>query len=151
MTKLTLYDVDRNPHSQRGALELNAKLSHAAAIDPMAPLASGSYLAHLHFKVAALEPALERFEMLGFERHQTLDSWGFADMGAGQPSTNRMAMKIWTGPNGPPAPETMAGLRYHELISYCENAPRSPHLSASGEALHGIDLAGVPVTLLSSS
>lgn len=143
---LTLYDVDGNTHSGRGPLNVNAELAHAAGTDPLAPLANDSYLAHLHFKVAALEPALDWFETLGFERHLTLDNWGFADMSAGAPNTHRLAMNIWAGPNNPPMPQNMAGLVHYELFTHDEIVA-SPHLQQDGDVLRGTDPAGVAVTL----
>lgn len=143
---LTLYDTDGNAHSGRGPLDVKSELAHAAGADPMAPLADDSYLAHLHFKVAALEPALDWFETLGFERHLTLDAWGFADMGAGAPNTHRLAMNIWAGPNRPPMPRNMAGLVHYELLTH-GTFIASPHLRQDGDAFHGTDPAGVAVTL----
>ncbi|MGH1414033.1 MAG: VOC family protein [Pelagimonas sp.] len=144
---LILYDVDGQPHSGRGPLDVAAELDHAQGADLMAPLADDSYLAHLHFKVAALEPALDWFETLGFERHLTLDNWGFADMGAGAPNTHRLAMNIWAGPNRPPKPKDMAGLVQYELITHGAAPHKSPHLREDGDVLRGVDLAGVAVTL----
>lgn len=146
---LTLYDVDGNPHSGRGPLDVRAELAHAEGADPMAPMADDSYLAHLHFKVPALEPALDWFETLGFERHLTLDSWGFADMGAGAPNTHRLAMNIWSGPNNPPMPQDMAGLVHYELFTHGETIA-SPHLHQDGDTLRGTDPTGVAVTLRSA-
>ncbi len=146
---LTLYDVDDNPHSGRGPLDVRAELALAEGADPMAPMADDSYLAHLHFKVPALEPALDRFETLGFERHLTLDSWGFADMGAGAPNTHRLAMNIWSGPNNPPMPQDMAGLVHYELFTHGETIA-SPHLHQDGDTLRGTDPTGVAVTLRSA-
>lgn len=143
---LTLYDVDGETHSGRGPLDVKTELAVAARLDPMAPLPDDSYLAHLHFKVAAIEPALHWFETLGFERHLTLDAWGFADMGAGAPNTHRLAMNIWAGPNRPPKPQNMAGLMHYELISHGEVAA-SKHLRQDGDILRGTDPAGVAVTL----
>lgn len=143
---LTLYDVDGKTHSGRGPLDVNAELAHAPGTDPLAPLANDSYLAHLHFKVPALEPALDWFETLGFERHLTLDNWGFADMGAGATNTHRLAMNIWAGPNNPPAPQDMAGLVHYELFTHGKTIA-SPHLHQDGDALRGTDPAGVSVSL----
>jgi catechol 2,3-dioxygenase len=143
---LTLYDVDGNRHTGRGPLDIKAELAFAAGTDPKTPLANDSYLAHMHFKVAALEPALGWFETLGFERHLTLDNWGFADMGAGAPNTHRLAMNIWAGPNSPPMPQDMAGLVRYELFTNTEIIA-SPHLHQDGDVLRGTDPTGVQVTL----
>lgn len=144
---LTLYDVDGNTHSGRGPLDIKAELAYAAAADPMQPLADDSYIAHLHFKVAALEPALDWFETLGFERHLTLNSWGFADMGAGLPNTHRLAMNTWAGPNRAPMPQNMAGLLHYELITQ-DALFATSHLHQDGDVLRGTDPTGVAVTLL---
>ena len=148
MTKeLTLYDKNGVPHSGRGPLDITTELAHAAKADPMAPLASDSYIARLHFKVAALEPALDWFETLGFARHLTLDAWGFADMNAGLPNTHRLTMNIWTGPNRPPSPRDMAGLVHYKLITQEFASFSSPHLHPDGDVLRGIDPTGLHVTL----
>ncbi|PRY74392.1 catechol 2,3-dioxygenase [Yoonia maritima] len=143
---LTLFDVDGNRHSGRGPLDVSVELAFAAGADPMTPLAGDTYLAHLHFKVAALGSALDWFETLGFERHLTLDNWGFADMGAGQPNTHRLAMNIWAGPNRPPRPQNMAGLVHYELISNVD-VVASSHLRQDGDVFRGTDPTGVNVTL----
>jgi len=143
---LTLYGVDGHAHSGRGPLDVKAELAHAAGANLMAPIADDSYLAHLHLKVPALDPALDWFETLGFKRHLTLDAWGFADMGAGAPNTHRLAMNIWAGPNRPPMPKDMAGLMHYELFTHGE-VVASPHLHQDGDALRGTDPAGVAVTL----
>lgn len=144
---LTLYDVNGAPHSGRGRLDVRAELAHAEGADLMAPLADDAYIAHLHFKVASLEPALDWFETLGFERHLTLNDWGFADMGAGASNTHRLAMNIWAGLNHPPAPNDMARLVRYELIAQDLDELAHPHLKRDGEVLRGIDPAGVDVTL----
>lgn len=147
---LTLYDVNGNRHSGRGPLDVESELAFAAGADPMAPLAADSYLAHLHLKVPALEPALDWFATLGFERHLTLDHWGFADMGAGAPNTHRLAMNIWAGPNRLPMPQDMAGLVHYELIAHGA-AATSPHLRREGDVQCGTDPAGVAVTVRPST
>lgn len=106
-----------------------------------------SCLAHLHFKVAALEPALDWFETLGFERNLTLHNWGFADMGAGLPNTHRLAMNIWAGSSPPPKPLNMARLVHYELISHDGSAAASPHLQQGEVVLRGTDPTGVEVTI----
>ncbi|MFK7874804.1 MAG: VOC family protein [Paracoccaceae bacterium] len=143
---LTLYDVDGDAHSGRGPLDVQAELALAEGTDPLKPIADDSYLAHLHLKVAALEPALDWFATLGFERHLTLDSWGFADMNAGAPNTHRLAMNIWAGPQNPPRPQNMAGLVHYELLTHGKPAA-SPHLQKDGDVFCGTDPAGVKVTL----
>ncbi len=144
---LTLYDADGNPHNGREPLDVAAELAIAEGADLMAPLDDDTYLAHLHFKVAEIEPALTWYETIGFARHLTLRNWGFADMNAGAPNTHRLAMNIWAGPNRPPAPDDMARLVRYELIthdaSFLENAP----LSQTGNVWHGLDPAGVDMTV----
>lgn len=115
--ELVLYDVDGNTHNGRGPLNVDAELAYAANADLKADL-NGAYLAHLHFKVAEIESALVWFEKIGFQRHLTLNTWGFADMGAGKPNTHRLAMNTWAGQNQPPAPSDMARLVRYELIDH---------------------------------
>ena len=148
---LTLYDTEGNSHNGRGPLDVIAELAHAKGADLMAPLASTAYLAHLHFKVANLEPALDWFENLGFERHLTLDNWGFADMGVGAPNTHRLAMNIWAGPNHPPAPQDMARLVRYELIVHDPNLLKHARLPQVGDDFQRQDPTGVTVTLRSAT
>ncbi|MFK7902152.1 MAG: VOC family protein [Nitratireductor sp.] len=150
---LTIFDIEGRPHSGRGPLDVNAELEFAKDADLMTPIAKDSYLAHLHFKVANIEPALDWFETLGFSRHLTLSNWGFADMGAGLENTHRLAMNIWSGEGNTPAPEGMARLLKYELnaqdADVFENAKtNNTNLTIEGEVLKGIDPAGVEVALL---
>lgn len=148
---LVLYDTEGQPHSGRGPLDVRAELAHAQEADLLAPLADDTYLAHLHFKVATLEPALDWFTSLGFERHLTLDKWGFADMGAGAPNTHRLAMNIWAGPNRPAAPDNMARLLSYELIAHDDRLLENELLQRNAGSLRGNDPTGTPVTLRSAS
>ncbi len=148
---LTLYDADGNPHSGRGPLDVRAELAHARGADLMAPMADDSYLAHLHLKVPALEPALDWFQSLGFERHLTLDSWGFADMSAGKPNTHRLAMNLWAGAGLPPAPQDMARLVGYELIAHDTSALSNDTLQQDGDVLSGMDPVGVRMTLCTAA
>lgn len=144
---LTLYGVDGRPHSARGPLDVRAELAHAEGADLAAPMAASTYLAHLHFKVPALEPTLDWFETLGFERHLTLDNWGFADMGAGAPNTHRLAMNIWAGPNLPPAPADMSRLLGYELFAHDAALLTNSPLENDQGTLRGRDPMGVDFTL----
>ena len=144
---LTLYDVDGNPHSGRGPLDVRAELAVAQGEDLMAPLANDTYLAHLHFKVADIEPALDWFQTLGFERHLTLENWGFADMGAGAQNTHRLAMNVWAGPHRPPAPDDMARLVRYEIFAHDATVLEHSPLSRDQDIWRGRDLAGVEMTV----
>lgn len=144
---LVLYDVDGNPHSGRGPLDVRAELAAAKGADVMAPLDDDTYLAHLHFKVADIEPALDWFETLGFARHLTLHNWGFADMSAGAPNTHRLAMNIWAGPHRPAMPQDMAGLIRYELFTNDTSYVEKSSLSRTQDGWQGRDPAGVAMTV----
>lgn len=144
---LTMYDVQGRPHSGRDPLNVDAELSYAQDANLMANMADDAYLAHLHFKVGSLEPALDWFEKLGFSRHLTLANWGFADMGAGLENTHRLAMNIWAGPDHPTTPEDMARLIRYELILHDDEVLKSTPLQQDGDDWHGIDPVGVNVSL----
>jgi catechol 2,3-dioxygenase len=143
---LILYDVDGRPHSGRGPLDVGAELDPAKGADLMAPLPDDTYIAHLHFKVPSIEPALKWFETLGFERHLTLEGWGFADMGAGKPNSHRLAMNIWSGPYRPAAPKNMARLVHYELIAHDPDVLNRVQKNGA-DALEGQDPTGVYYTL----
>ncbi|UWQ96750.1 VOC family protein [Rhodobacteraceae bacterium M385] len=144
---LIMFDAEGRPHNGREALNLSEELAHAETADLMAPLADDSYLAHLHFKVAALEPALDWYKRLGFQNHLTLAGWGFADMGAGKPNTHRLAMNTWAGPNRPAAPDHMARLLRYEVIAHDPALLENAGLQRNGDSAHGIDPTGVEITL----
>ncbi|TNJ43309.1 VOC family protein [Phaeobacter sp. B1627] len=147
---LILYDADGNQHSGRAPLDVAAELAAAQGADFMAPLADDTYLAHLHFKVAEIEAALEWFEALGFARHLTLHTWGFADMSAGIPGTHRLAMNVWAGQNRPPAPDDMARLIGYEICAHDPSALEHAPLTRDQDRWHGRDPAGAEVTVRSA-
>lgn len=144
---ITMYDVAGRPHSGRGPLNVDAELANAKDANFMADIADDTYLAHLHFKVGSLEPALDWFEKLGFSRHLTLANWGFADMGAGVEHAHRLAMNIWAGSNHPPAPNDMARLISYELIAHDDDVFVSTPLQQDGKVWRGVDPTGVEIVL----
>lgn len=144
---LTMYDLEGRPHSGRGPLNVDAELTYAKDSNPLADLADDAYIAHLHFKVRSLEPALNWFERLGFSRHLTLGNWGFADMSAGLENTHRLAMNTWAGPNHPAAPSDMARLIRYELVAHDEDVLANTPLHKVGEIWRGSDPTGVEVAL----
>lgn len=148
---LTMYDSKGRQHSGRGPLDVAAELSHVLNADIMAPIAEDTYLAHLHFKVASLEPALNWFESIGFSRHLTLANWGFADMGAGEINTHRLAMNTWAGENHPFAPDDMARLIRYELIAHDTDVVASSPLQRHKDFLRGRDPTGVELVIRTST
>lgn len=148
---LELFDTQGRPHSGRGPLDVEAELAFAKGLDLGAPIATDTYLAHLHFKVGALEPTLEWFETLGFERHLTLQNWGFADMGAGAENTHRLAMNIWSGPNRPPAPKSMAGLTHYELLTHDQAVLDNQGLERAGDTARGRDPMNIEFSIRATS
>ncbi|WP_018690411.1 VOC family protein [Ahrensia kielensis] len=144
---LSMYDSEGRPHNGREPLNVHAELAHTTSANVNADIADDAYIAHIHFKVGNIEPALDWFETLGFSRHLTLTNWGFADMGAGVANTHRLAMNIWAGQNLPAAPNDMARLIRYELIGHDAGLLTNAPLKRDGNILRGCDPTGVDISL----
>lgn len=145
-----MYDLENRPHSGREALDVTAELAYAKGADLDANISKDAYLAHLHFKVNELKSALDWFEAIGFSRHLELVNWGFADMGAGQANTHRLAMNTWHGLNNDPAPNDMARLLRYELVVHDDEVLSHAPLIKDGNVWRGADPTGVEVILRGS-
>lgn len=146
---LIMYDIDGNAHSGREALDVEQELSHASGADLEAPLSAAAYLAHMHFKVPSLDAAAEWYGGLGFQLNLKLSQWGFADMGAGDGFSHRLAMNTWAGPNLKPAPDDMARLLRYTLLAHDPAVIKAAQgLQPGGTGLTGIDPAGTEITLV---
>lgn len=135
MLELTLETPERcgsieiGPHAvsvldregrRRGASE---PLDVAAAIAPLGdgdidlPLASGSYVGHVHLHVPDLEAAHSFYrDVVGFREHAYMAPIGMADLSAGGRFPHRMAINTWQGAGARQAPPGAAGMRRYELI-----------------------------------
>lgn len=148
----TLYDAQGRVHSGRERLDMRTELSHAPRTSLDGPLPDGAFLAHLHLKVNALEPALDWFEGLGFGHNLLLPHLGFADLGAGGAYTHRLALNTWEGQNITSAPARMARLLRYELeINDPSLVMSHKKLRRSAELPNPLDPTGTEVLLVSSA
>jgi catechol 2,3-dioxygenase len=146
---LVLYDVDGNPHSGREPLDVQAELALSEGLDLEAPLPTGTFLAHMHFKVPDLDSTATWFEGLGFARNLMLDNWGFGDMAAGAAHTHRLAMNVWAGKNRPAAPADMARLTHYTLLARdADVLEAATGLTATESGKTGRDPTGTQMSLI---
>jgi len=93
-------------------LNLHEVFSHLGDHDLDRPLPAGTRIGHLHLHVAALEPALDFYEAIGFTRNVELWGLGMADMHAGGSFPHRLAVNTWQGAGAAQPPPGTAGLRH---------------------------------------
>ncbi len=114
----TVYLLDSDGR-RRGPTE---PLDFVAAVAPLQggevqlPLASGSYVGHVHLHVPDLQAA-HRFyrDVIGFQEHAYMAAVGMADLSAGGAFPHRIALNDWNGAAALQAPAGTAGLRRYEL------------------------------------
>ncbi|WP_137134150.1 VOC family protein [Rhizobium sp. FKY42] len=148
--QFAMIDSEGRMRSGRDPLDLQAEFAAAKGTDETASIAAGTIVAHVHFHVPELEPALSWFEKLGFVRNLTLPSMGMADMGAGASYTHRLAVNLWAGRGARRAPDHSARLLCYHLTTsdgmLFEEAGR--HLQQDGRGnLTGVDPVGITMTL----
>ncbi len=114
---VTLLDSDGRRRAGTEPLDIEAALAPLHGGDPRLPLASGSYIGHVHLHVPSLRDAYAFYrDVIGFDEHSFMTTIGMADLGAGGRFPHRLAVNEWNGPRArQPAPGT-AGLRRYELI-----------------------------------
>lgn len=126
----------------RGAVEqldIREVFSYLGERDVERPLPAGTRIGHVHLHVAAIEPALDFYEAVGFTRHINLAGFGMADMQAGGSFPHRLAVNIWQGAGAPQPPPGTAGLRHLvlRLPSDAGLAAATDRLGADGGATGG--------------
>lgn len=111
--------IDSEGH-RRGAtepLDVAAALAPLDGGDAQMPLASGSYIGHVHLHVPDLRAAHFFYrDVIGFRENAYMAPIGMADLSAGGHFPHRLAINDWHGPAArQPAPGT-AGMRGYELV-----------------------------------
>jgi catechol 2,3-dioxygenase len=102
----------------RGAtepLDLQEVFSYLGDRELERPLPASTRIGHVHLHVAAVQPALDFYEALGFHLNLDFSEFGGADMHAGGSFPHRLAVNTWQGAGAPPSPPGTAGLRHLEL------------------------------------
>jgi catechol 2,3-dioxygenase len=110
-----LVDADGRTRGGVEPLDLQDVFAHLGDRDLNRPLPAGTRIGHLHLHVAALEPALDFYEGLGFRRNLLLWGHGMADLHAGGSFPHRLAVNTWQGVGAPQPPPGTAGLRHAVL------------------------------------
>jgi catechol 2,3-dioxygenase len=93
-------------------LDLDEVFSYLGDRDLERPLPAGTRIGHTHLHVAAIEPALDFYEAVGFARNVNLWGLGMADLHAGGGFPHRLAVNVWQGVGAPQPPPGTAGLRH---------------------------------------
>ncbi len=115
----SLYMIDSRGR-RRGATEA---LDVAEALAPLGdgraagPLASGSYIGHVHLQVPDLRAAHAFYrDVIGFREHAFMEQVGMADLSAGGRFPHRLAINDWHGPAAIQRPPATAGMSRYELL-----------------------------------
>ncbi|WP_127143846.1 VOC family protein [Pelagibacterium montanilacus] len=106
---------------------------------PLAPMAPGTRIGHVHVHVGDLERAMVFYrDTLGFAGQLLSRRYGMGDVTLSY-APHILAFNVWSGPDAPPPPPGSAGLRWFEIVM--------PD-AASRDALHTrLETAGTPVEL----
>lgn len=107
-----VLDADGGIRGGVEPLDLHEVFSHLDDRDLERPLPAGTRIGHTHLHVAAIEPALDFYEAIGFTRNVNLWGLGMADMHAGGSFPHRLAVNVWQGAGAPQPPPGTAGLRH---------------------------------------
>ena len=114
-----LYMIDSEGRRRGGTepLDVGEALAPLGDGDARGPLASGSYIGHVHLHVPDLRAANDFYrDVIGFGEHSYMDQIGMADLSAGGLFPHRIALNDWHGPGAvQPEPGT-AGMRRYELL-----------------------------------
>ncbi len=113
-----------------GRLDVEALLALGDGADANTPLAAGTRVGHLHFKVASIPRAATFYrEQLGFRQSNYAAAVGWADLGEGDLRNHLIALNTWQGTGVPPKPAGMAGLR-HATLQYADPQQRASVIEA---------------------
>jgi catechol 2,3-dioxygenase len=107
-----VLDADGRVRGGVEPLDLNEVFSHLGDRNLERPLPAGTRIGHNHLHVAAIEPALDFYEAIGFSRNVNLWGIGMADLHAGGNFPHRLAVNVWQGAGAPQPPPGTAGLRH---------------------------------------
>jgi len=149
-----LFDTEGRWHSGRQGLDARRELEQVeGSIE--AAISADARIAHLHFNVPNIAPAVGFYRGLGFLPNLELPHLGFADLGAGSPYTHRLAVNAWQGPHLTPAPANSARLIRYVLQAsdpaLVAKAGSLPGARASGRKVRLVDVAGVSVEIGSAT
>lgn len=112
---IVLIDELGNRRSPTEPLDVGAVLRQLPS-DGGSPFPAGSIVGHVHLHVRDLE-VTRRFyrDVVGFTDHMFMESFGMADLAAGDRFPHRLAFNVWNGPDAQPPSPGAAGLRRFTL------------------------------------
>ncbi len=111
-----LTDADGRPHSGRGPIDLAWLFAHVPNGDTRPGLPAGTFMGHLHLRVADLEETVAYYrDVIGFTPNMHMPAIGMSDMSAGGAFPHRLAANIWESAGRPQSPAGIAGMRHFTL------------------------------------
>jgi catechol 2,3-dioxygenase len=113
---VVMIDSEGRHRAGTEPLDVSAAVAPLAGDDPWLPLASASYVGHVHLHVPDLVAAHSFYrDVVGFQEHAYMTPIGMADLSAGGRFPHRMAVNNWHGPSAVQPPPGTAGMLFYEL------------------------------------
>ena len=114
---VTFFDNEGRRRSPTEPLDVQDAIAPLAGGEVDLPLPTGTYVGHVHLHVPDLERSNAFYrDVIGFDEHAYMSSFGMADLSAGGAFPHRLAVNDWHGPAARQAPAGTAGMRHFELV-----------------------------------
>ncbi len=108
-----VIDADGRRRSGRDPIDLAWLLAHVPDGDTRPGLPAGTFVGHVHLKVADVDAPLAFYrDVIGFAPHLIMPELGSFDMSAGGAFPHRLAGNTWESAGLPQRPAGTAGLRH---------------------------------------
>jgi len=112
-----LTDAAGRPHSGRAPIDLPWLFSHIPDGDTLPALPAGTFMGHLHLRVADVDEAVTYYrDVIGFSLNMYMPALGASDMSAGGSFPHRLAVNVWESAGRPQRPAGTAGMRHFTLV-----------------------------------
>ena len=112
-----LTDAAGRPHSGRAPIDLPWLFSHVPDGDTLPALPAGTFMGHLHLRVADVDEAVTYYrDVIGFSLNMYMPALGASDMSAGGSFPHRLAVNVWESAGRPQRPAGTAGMRHFTLV-----------------------------------
>ena len=110
-----LLDSDGNTNSGRDAVDINWLLE--LALDDLdAPLPAGTFLGHIHLRVANMDDTVAFYrDQIGLTTNMHVPGFDMFDMSAGGSFPHRLAGNVWESRDQPHKEADTAGMRSFSL------------------------------------
>ena len=133
-----IIDRDGRPRSPTEALDVARVMDELPATAPDDPLADGAFIGHVHLHVGDVDHAADFYrDVLGFEDHMRMPTFGMNDLSAGGRFPHRLALNNWAGRGAVQPPPGSAGLAAVELRIRDAAVWRGAAEAAGAQAIDG--------------